>query len=351
LRITREVGSEHQARAAVTVGWRAWDFGARDARAAAAESTARGADLDAELRAVELAYAARAGFLSALYFRALGEATEASIAIARADRGEHVLRRDSGLGDDLAIAAADARLAELEARLAVARESELRAGQALAILLGLGADAAVVPRGELRVETPASSPDSADAPAVLQLGAMEDAALLRDHSLELAFWPTLDLFGTFAWQFPKTLFDAEESGIAYAVGVQLTWELWDGNLRIRQRDELQATARQIRALRQAAAEEVDRGAAAAHADVRVAEAAERAARRSEEAARVYLEAARAALAAGLGTDLDVRKAADNVDRATLALVRARFDRAMAGAALLRAFGLVHADPPAPEEAP
>lgn len=367
--IRREAGTEHNAHVAGQAGWRAWDFGARDARSDAAEAAAEATAAEARERAADVALGVRSAFLAVLLFDETSGVTERSLETARQELADAELRRTAGIGDDLGVASAASRVAEMEARLVDARQGRLRALDALRSLLGLPDGAPLEVEGTLADEVAAAAaaapgtapgatagavdraagegggtaaPGSAevapDHPQLARLEALERAAEHQRAAVSKSAWPTLDLFGRLAYQYPHTFFETDEAGLVWSAGVTIAWEVFDGGLRARQEDELDARAAELDALRQAASESIARDTVDARSRLASALAAADSAERSREAAEVYLRAARAALAAGTGTALDVRRAEEAVDRAHLAAVKARFDGAMARAALLRAEG-------------
>lgn len=352
--IRREAGTEHNAHATGRAGWRAWDWGARDARSDSAEAAAEATAAEARERAADVAWAVRSAYLAVLLFDETAAVTERSLETARQEQADAELRRKAGVGDDLAVASAASRVAEMEARLVDARQGRVRALDALRSLLGApdGAELTldgtladhVAAAGAAAAGPPAPEPPEAAAaadahPQVARLAALERAAEHQRESVEKTAWPTVDLYGTLSYQYPRTFFETDEAGLVWAAGVTLTWEVFDGGLRARQEDELDARAAELDALGEATRETIDRETVDARSRLTSALAAAEAAERSRAAAEVYLNAARTALAAGTSTALDVRRAEEAVDRAHLAAVKARFDGALANAALLRARGV------------
>lgn len=341
--IRREAGTEHNAHVTARAGWRAWDFGARDARTGAADAGVEAAAHERDERAADIAFAVRAAYLAVLLFDETSAVTERSLAIAREERSEAELRRSAGVGDDLAVASAASRVADLESRLVDARQGRARSLATLESLLGVPTGAALVLTETLSGQMAAAATDAAAAtgeghPTLERMGALARATERRRDAVERSAWPTVDLYGSLAYQYPHTFFETDAAGVVWAAGVTLSWDAFDGGLRGRQEDELAAREAEISALRDAAREEIDRQAVDARTRIESALGAAEAAERSREAAEVYLEAGRTAFAAGTATALDVRKAEEAVDRAHLAAVKARFDGALARAALKRARG-------------
>ncbi len=390
---TRELTSPHFASATLELGWRAWDFG-RPALVDAALAGERAAGSGRDRRAVELAHAVRQAYLSTLFFRELEATTARSLDVARSFLDEARAAVAAGLGRDVDVAAADARTAELEARLVDAREGAAQAEGTLRLLLGLAADApldltsrlAALPdapaagsapgrgaRDAAETSPPRASPgrDAAVAPAPdaaaprapdgaaprpdlapppaahPRLRELEATAAALDRQRDAiggGHWPALDVFGTAGVQTPEFFGATDGVGYPYTVGAQLTWSLFDGDLRARRQDELAAKRSEVEHLREAAAEDLTRAALEARARARAAAASIAAAERRAAAADAYLAAARAAAGAGTGTPLDARRAEEALDQARLALLRARLDAGLARAAELQALGIARDDP-------
>ncbi len=341
--LTQEVGTQHNAGAGLKVGWRAFDFFARDAAIDAAQAAAGAVAAEGEQRAAEIAYAVRATYLGALLAAEVETITQRSLGVAQQALADEQVRRAAGIGDDVAVAGAETRVAELEARLVDARQSRRRAMESLALFLDVKDPTAIVLTDRLAVLSGTGNPaHREDSPSLRRLDALEEAVAHQRTSVDRSFWPTLDLFGNVSYQYPQT-FVSKEAGYAYAVGAALTWNLFDGDLRRRKRQELDARAAELGALRRAAVEDLERQEDDADSRAEAAAAGETAARRSLDAAQVYLRAAQAGLAAGTGTTLDVRRAEEAVDQANLALARAQFEAAMAHAQKLRALGVGRAE--------
>ena len=337
--IEQRMGSAHNASAALKVGWRAFDFFARDAQISATRALARAAEAEGDERAAEIAYAVRATYLSALLYDKVEEITRRSLAVAEQALAEEIIRREAGIGDDVAVAGAQTRVAELEARLVDSGQAHKRAMTSLNLFLGVDTGSEIILTDELEVLGGAVGGSAKSAPQLRRLTALGAAVSDKRTGLSRQLWPTIDVFASFGYQYPETIFAAEGFGQAYAVGVALTWNIYDGDLRRRQGKELDARAAELAALRRAAAEDLSRKDADAESRAESAVAAATAARRSLAAAEVYLRAAQSSLAAGTGTTLDVRRAEEAVDKAGLALVRAHFEAALARAQKLRVLGI------------
>ncbi|MFH0899887.1 MAG: TolC family protein [Pseudomonadota bacterium] len=379
------LGSAHNAATGASAGWRVVDFGARGFRTEAARAAASATKAEGQERSVDLAAAIRSAYLSVLLFDEVRAATGRSLEVARKDLGEQESRRAAGLGSALETAGAEARVADLEGQLAEASENRARALNNLKTMLGLpaasrleltdslahlandGAGAATSSAAETTAAsaTPTASaassaaaaaaggdgdggvgrdsqpaePSAGEHPTIARLAALEQAVVLERKSVARASLPTLDLFGSLQYQFPRTPVESDEAGIAYAAGATLSWDLFDGDLRRRQRQELQARSAEIHALSLAAREQIARQAADASYHRRSALVEEQAAERRLKAAETYLRAAGAALRAGTGTSLDVLRAQEGVDRARLAQLKARFELALARVEELRAEGI------------
>ena len=359
MKIDRELGSPHSAGAQVTVGWRAWDFGARDAMARAARASARATDAEADAQAADIAFAARASYLAALFFDDLVAATDRALATAQASRDLAQKREDVGLGAKVQIAAGDARLADLQARRDEAAANAAQARATLRVLLGLPAGAPLTLTDTLDGLARAASPAPAAVvhlelqapthPLLRRLDAADRAVAAQGDAVTATRWPTIDLFARGGYQYPVT-FVEDEAGFFGAAGVQLTWKLWDGGITGLREDEIASRRLELRQLAEAAAEEIHRQELEATAKVTTAAASVTVADRRVAAAEVYLTAAHGGFSGGLATALDVQQAETQLDQARLSLVKARFDAAMAHAQALRAAGST-GTPASPEVLP
>lgn len=133
--------------------------------------------------------------------------------------------------------------------------------------------------------------------------------------------------------------ETDKAGLVWAAGVKLSWEAFDGGLRARQAEELDARRAELMALRQAAGEETERRVLDADAALHTAMAASVSAAAQVEAAQAYLDAARAGESGGTATALEVRQAEEALDQARLAEIKARVDKAVAASDRLRALGV------------
>ncbi len=336
-----DLGSLHNANVGLTVAWRAFDFGARDVRTAAARALVAASKAETAERAAQIAYATRAAYLAVLFFQEMAGVNARSLKVAVAERREHVMRKKAGVGNDLDIARADIRVAELKSNLSRSRQESARALVTLRILLGLK------PGESLRLtdnlKQLGSAPVTSRAkprlhPSRLRLQALERASRLEVTRLGRTWWPTIDLVGQVKYQYPKNYFESDKAGLFYSVGVKLSWTVFDGDLIRRQRQQARFKESQVKALARATSEEISRKLSDAGAKVRIAASSATSARQMLKAARVYLKAARISKKAGMTTALEVRKAEEKVDQASLGEIKAYFDGALARAAHLLAQG-------------
>lgn len=340
LTIQRTLGTAQSAGVQAQVGWRALDFGARGARVEAAEALTRATRAEGDARAAEIAFAVRAAYLSAGLYEEVAAATARALESARADLKSAEDRHRAGLAGDVGVAASNARVAELEARLVDAGAAGEAARESLALLLGLPAHTPIALTEGLdppSLAQPGAAPADAT-PALAKLAATDAALAKEDTARARSRLPTVDLYVQGAYQYPQT-FVQTDPGFAWAAGVNLAWDAFDGGLVRAQRDEVAAKRAELAALRQASRDDTARAVADADAKARAARAAVAASARTIAAVEVHLRAARGALTGGTGTDLEVRGAETALDQAHLGRVRARFEAAMAEATRLRALGL------------
>ena len=130
-----------------------------------------------------------------------------------------------------------------------------------------------------------------------------------------------------------------ELGPVVQGGVQLSWSIFDGLLRSGRARQAEAKARALSAQRRATLQNLERELAGAQVRWRKARANLASAKQVLEHNKVYLRVARAARDSGAGTSLDVHNAELNLDRARIAIQRARFDGALARAQMQLIYGI------------
>ncbi len=339
--IDKTLGINTYAAGDVTLGWLAFDFGARDARIDAARALTRAARAQGRERAAQIAYAVRAAYLGDRLFQDVIDVTQKSLATAQEALRIEKARLDAGLGSQVAMAGAQSRVAELESRLVEAQEQRARAAETLRLLLGWSKGETPEPSDTLEATVPASSAASGAAtepPNVAALRASASALGDQAEAIVRSYFPTLQLFGTAGYHYPRTFVETD-AGWVWAFGASLNWDLFDGDLKRREHHEIQAKEAATEKLRQAAAEDAERARVDAETRLRAAASAIEATESQLEAAEVYLKAAQGAHQAGMGTDLDLRQAETAVDAAHLQVLQSRFQAAMAQASRLEAQGL------------
>ncbi|MBN1947673.1 MAG: TolC family protein [Bradymonadales bacterium] len=338
--MTNDLGTPHYAAIGLQGSWRAWDWGVRQTMSQAAQAAAQAAGAEEAGREVELAHAVRMSYLAAVFYGLAEEITGRGLEVAQREQEDRVVRLASGLGSRLEVTAATARVAELEARLVEAAGQREVAEGTLRLLIGLPPEGELELTDGLEVMTTSGCPVRQEGhPSLVRLqwlaGAVEDQV----RAVKRSFWPTLDLFAGATYQFPVTFVQTEEAGFAWAAGVMLTWELFDGFARQHRAQELEARAAATGHLEEASREELTRATMEANNRRQSAEAGLQAARRQREAAEAYLATARIAQQSGMGTAIDLLQAEVAVDAAAMAEARALFASALAGAELLRSAGV------------
>ncbi len=352
LSFTNDVGTAQAASITAQLAWRALDFGARSSRVDAASLDSQAAQDDQASRAVDIAWAARRAYLTASFFDATAQVTDASLATARAALQRAHNARKAGLANDVDVARAQTRVAELQRRKTEALQRKAQAIDSLRVLLGLDDDAPVTLRDSLQDSTMSLAvADRTQTPEIEALEARRKAVAARVDMVRSGWFPTVDLVVQGSYGYPRTFIETV-AGFSGSAGVQLTWDVFDGGRRSAQIDELQARAAQLADARRAKADEAHSRRREARAGLRIARSSLAAATAQLDAAQIYLRSAHASRQAGLATRLDVRQAEQAVDQARLAQVRARLDAALAHADLLRAEGIsVRSNQPAKEESP
>lgn len=340
LSFSQEVGTAHTASVSTQIAWRALDFGVRSSSVDAAVLEGEAARHGEASRSVDIAWAVRRTYIAASFFDATAQVTEASLLTARdvLERAQNA--RNAGLANDVDVARALTRVAELERREIEAVQREEQAIDSLRMLLGLDDDAPVTLRDSLQDATVDLDPvvDQALTPDIEAFEARRAAVNARVDMVRSGGFPTLDLVVEGAYAYPRTFIETEP-GFRGSVGAQLTWSVSDGGMRSARVDELQARAAELANAQTAKSDEVGQDRREARAGLSIARSSLEAASAQLNAAQVYLRAAQASQQAGLATRLDVRQAEQSVDQARLAQVRARRDGALARADLLRANGI------------
>jgi outer membrane protein TolC len=282
--------------------------------------------------------------VSAVFAGQVDEFTARSLETARRQLADHEARLEAGVGSDLDVASAAARVAELEARQVEVQMQRSAALDTLRLLLGLPESEPLELVDDFdAIDAALASPPALEHPALESLAAQSEALEHHAEAVGRTFWPHLDVFASVAYQFPRTFVETDQAGIVYAAGAALTWDLFDGSQRESQEAQLRSQSSATRQAREAGREELLRARLDAQSRMESADARLEAAGRQLASARTYLEVAQTAHRAGAGTALDVLTAEGAVDRARLAAAGARLERALARADLLRAMGVAATD--------
>lgn len=332
------LGTSYNAAAGLGLGWRLPDLSrirtvdAAALRVGAAQADLASSVLDIERRVRDL-------YLGVVY---LGDVEEATL-VARdgAAKAAQNLRfeLEAGLASEVDVAAAEARLAEYESRLITTQAQHASALASLKIMLGIEPKAELVLSDDIETASALSSGEPApEHPAVVSTLKSADALQLDAAAITARWFPTFDVSGMAQYRYPQT-FVADSAGLAWSVGAQLTWLVWDGGLRGAGADALEAKARSVRAAAEAQREGLAIEAADARARIEAADASLRAAHIRYETASAYLILVRGSLEAGTAKVLDVLEAEVQVDQARLGSVSARYDLARAKSALWRTQGI------------
>ncbi|MCA9666567.1 MAG: TolC family protein [Myxococcales bacterium] len=328
------VDDYHHFIAELSVKYRLLDL-ARGARIDAARAGSQGADEQAAVTRAQVAFRVRTSFLAALYARDLQGIADAALTQARREAKRAELRSKVGAGNLLSLAQARVRVANLEAQKTRAKlELERRLGE-IASLLGLQATPTI--EGDLARLDKNVSGSLAGHPALRALTAGERAQRLLAKSMRRGFVPTIGLMASVSAQYPRALM--LELGPVVQGGVQLSWSIFDGLLRSGRARQAEAKARALSAQRRATLQNLERELAGAQVRWRKARANLASAKQVLEHNKVYLRVARAARDSGAGTSLDVHNAELNLDRARIAIQRARFDGALARAQMQLIYGI------------
>ncbi|MEZ4398469.1 MAG: TolC family protein [Kofleriaceae bacterium] len=337
------------ASAGVTGAWLLWDFGKLAARRDAAQAgvvadqVALTQTEQALLQQVELAYA-----------QVVGTAGQAQIRIAAVEaETRHVAETERQVvaGTRTAVDTAQAR-----ARLASARLAQVQADNAVALAVAeleraVGAPlpagatfpaAAVVPvAGEAGpLDELVAAAVRAD-PSAAALAAQRQAQALTRRATAISTRPTLaataglgvNALGTYG--VPP---DTQRVAATWNVGMNLSWQLYDGGARAAQVRAADATLRRVDADLAARQVELRYQVSAARLDVTAAKAQRVAADDSVAAAGEQLRLAEARTASGLGSSAELADAQDAVTQAQGDVVAADYQLATARARLRSLLG-------------
>ena len=338
--IENELGTPHSAQVGLQVGWRVFDWGARSAMVDAARASVTASEAEGESRAVDIAYAVRASYMAAQFYEEIVTITERALETSNRYLVDRETRLTVGVGREVEVAAAAARVAELEARLVDSQGQRRLAVRTLQLLMGAEDGGELeLSDGLETIRSRAIVGDPANSPRLSGLAALGEALDAQAEATSRSFWPTLDIGANAAYQFPETFVNTDEAGVVYSAGIILTWELFDGFRRRHREAELRSRVSETDNARAALLEELELSQMDAELRRDVARARAGAARRQLDAAEAYLRAATSAAEAGAGTALDVLEAEGAVDAAHLSDLQARFTYAMATADLMRAFGI------------
>lgn len=195
----------------ILLNWEAFDFGARGANVAAAESTLRRSSASADLTQLQVATTAAEGFLNVVATDQTVQAAEAAVERARVFHEVVVARVQAGLRPAVDAERARAELALAETQRIIAEQNARVARVVLAQYTGQDADTISISSGPLLDLPPAAAIVSARpaAPYTLQnaavhpIAAEQNAAveesLARLRAVERSYVPRVNvLFNTYA---------------------------------------------------------------------------------------------------------------------------------------------------------
>jgi len=332
------LGTSYNLATGLGLGWRLPDL-SRIRTVDAAENRVRGAQADVASSVLDVERRVRDLYLGVVYLSDVEEATVvARDATAKAAQNLR-FELEAGLASEVDVAAAESRLAEYESRLLTTQAQHASALASLKVMLGIKPTDELVLSDTIESAVDlASGEPSAEHPSVVSTLKSAEALQLDASAITARWFPAFDVTGMAQYRYPKTVVD-DEAGVAWSVGAQLTWLVWDGGARGAGADALEAKARSVRAAAEAQREGLAIEAADARARIEAADASLNAARVRFETASAYLILVKGSLEAGTAQVLDVLEAEVQVDQARLGSVSAKYDLARAKSALWRTQGI------------
>lgn len=332
-----QLGTEWSWSTGLTAQWRVFDL-SRWASVEAADHRADGGEEDLENTRADVERIVRDLYLSGAYMNDVIAATEVSKTALVRSLDDLSAQLEVGLAAEVDVAAARARVAEVEARLVDATAKRESALAALKVLLGLPADAEITLTQDVAALSKLTNPNaSATHPKVAAMRLNVEASEADALAATRRWWPTLDVFATGEYRYPKTMVE-KEAGFGWMAGAQLTWLLFDGGLRFAATDAQQAKARAMSYGVEALEEQLAMARADANSKIKSADANLAAAQTRLEATVALSELTRVSLEAGTARVTDMLDAEVQVDQARLAQVTAMYQLALAKSALWHAMG-------------
>ncbi len=319
-----------------------WDFGRTSSRWGAARASAAAAGDDAQASARDVVLEVRLAYLGVLEAEALEEVARVTLANQERHLRETEAMVSAGTRAAIDLARLRTQAASARAALVRARNDTSTARTRLAVAMGVPDRAErvlVTPHlPALAVETQPPDGLLADAARTRpELASLRSGILAQDRTLTAAerwLLPSLRLGATASASGPDPL----EPGYGGAVGVTLSWNIFDGLSSPAQADveraRLEVARAQLGDLEQRVFEEVEVAGGA----VTSARAALPAAEEALVAARELLGLADARYREGVGTSLELADAELELATAAAQRVRVGYDLDGARAQLLRALG-------------
>lgn len=337
-----QLGTDWMASAGLTAQWRAFDP-SRWASISAASEREGSAAASVENVALEVERRVRDLYLTAAYFDDVIHAAETSSTAISGSLHELEAQLDAGLASEVDVAAARARVAQVQARLIDARTHQSSALAALRVMLGLAPDAPIELAQTVSDVAGIGAPEGASThPRIAAARSSARSAELDAIAAARRWWPTIDVFATGEYRYPRTTVD-DTAGFGWVAGAQISWLLFDGGLRFAATDAQKAKARALRSSAAAADEQLQIERADADARIASADASIEAAQAQLDAAEALANLMQVSFEAGTARATDLLDAQVQVDQARLAQVTANYQLALAKSALWRASGAIFSD--------
>jgi outer membrane protein TolC len=249
-------------------------------------------------------------------------------------------RLEAGVVNRVEVTRAELALLRAQQAALEAGDARAQAYRALATLIQLREPFHVVAEGEPPAQPPAAGELERQALSLRpEFRAAERNIMAADEQIASSKWrwaPSLSGFGNFR-AFNYAGFSGDN--FAWALGLQLDWQLYDGGARYAAIKLAQAQRRENEARQSQLRDSVLDDLYNARQAVDTKRSALATARRSVDLSQETLELVRVQHDAGTATQLDLLQAQDALVAAEVAVAQARFDLALADVSLRRSAGL------------
>jgi outer membrane protein TolC len=303
----------------------------------AVKAGVKAAEANYQVTEADILVAVARAFLAAAVSDEVLAARASSIVVARGTRENAQSRQQAGSVTKVDVDRAELALVRAQQQQREAQYGREQAYRALGRLIG------VTGPFTIRPEIPtAPLPNASDVDMALHLrpefAALEASVLSAQTQARARAWqwaPSLSGFGN-ARAFNYDNFNGDRH--SWAVGAQLNWQLYDGGTRDALRHASAAQARQLEERALQLRDDIRDSLLDNQSQLATKKRGLEAATRSVELAKETLELVRIQYESGVGTQLDLLTAQDQVVAAHLTLAQAHFDVAAADLAFRHAAG-------------